>query len=722
MTQSMSGTGAVRGAAAVEYFLRPRSVAIIGISSRPGSAGMNALANFTLNDFAGDIYLVGRSGGEIEGRKVFTEIDELPEGVELAIFTLPAAGVHDAMRACARRKVRAVTIFASGFAEVGERQSQDELAQIARDGGVALLGPNCLGYTNFTNGVTAGFVAANKVVRTPDTDNPKVAIISASGGLMGHIRMGLEQRDIPAAYTISTGNEAGIGLPDFVEYLAHDPLISLILVYVEEVREPQAFLEAAALARSKGKPVVMMHPGRTDRAREAVSSHTGALAGNHAVMRTLVEHAGIMLIDNLDELIDTAEILARYPEPTSKGPGILTFSGAFCALAHDFCEEIGIELPPLSAEGEKELRAALPGFATPRNPLDLTTQPVWQPDLMRTGASALLDDPNVGSLVISIPMGNPKLGVAYLNYTLEATAKQPSKPMVFSCLGERSPLPQDFLDLAKQNKVILSRSADRSLRAIKHISSYGGHLERAKKTVAAQPIANMPKFGEGSQAEWLGKQALQAAGMQIPAGGLARSADEAVEIAKRVGFPVAMKAQAAKLAHKTEAGGVLLNIADEAGVRAAWQTLHDNVKRYNASIVLDGALVEVMSKKGLEFVVGARRDPGWGPVVLVGLGGVMIEAIGDVRLMPPDLSQEAIVDEIMQLKSAKLLKGFRGAPPADVEAIAKVAQIVGSLMRTNPDIMEIDINPLIVHGKGEGVTALDALFVMKGGEAPADHH
>lgn len=715
MTQADST--AVRGANAVQYFLRPRSVAIIGISTRPGSAGMNALSNFTMNDFDGEIYLVGRSGGEIEGRKVFTEISELPEGVDLAIFTLPAAGVHEALQACAQRKVRAVTIFASGFAEVGERESQDRMAKIASDGGVALLGPNCLGYTNFTNGVNAGFVAATKVARTPQTDDPKVAIISASGGLMGHIRQGLEQRDIPCAYSISTGNEAGIGLPDFVEFLADDPLISLIVVYVEEVREPQAFMAAAAKARAKGKPVVMMHPGRTDRAREAVSSHTGALAGNHAVMRTLVEHAGIMFIDNLDELIDTAEVLARYPNPSPHGVGVLTFSGAFCALAHDFCEEIELEVPPLSAEGEKELRAALPGFATPRNPLDLTTQPVWQPDLMRTGASALLDDPNMGGLVISIPMGNPKLGVAYLNHTLEATRKQPHKPMIFSCLGERSPLPQDFVDLARANKVIISRSADRSLRAMKHMASYGANLARAKRTVPAAAIPGMPQFGKGTQAEWLGKQALKAAGMQIPAGGLARSADEAVDIAKRIGFPVAMKAQAAKLAHKTEAGGVMLNIADEAGVRAAWQKLHDNVKRYNADIVLDGALVEVMAKKGLEFVVGARRDPRWGPVVLVGLGGVMIEAIGDVRLMPADLSPDAIADEIMKLKSAKLLQGFRGAPPADVAAIAKVASVVGAIMRTNPDIMEIDINPLIVHAQGEGVTALDALFVTAGGDA-----
>lgn len=671
---------------------------------------MNALSNLTGNNFAGQIHLVGRSGGEVDGRKVLTEIDELPEGVDLAIFTLPVVGVKDALEACVRRKVKAVVIFASGFAEIGERDKQDEIARIAKDGGIALLGPNCLGYTNFVDAFTAGFVSVQKMAALPKTSDPKTAILSQSGGMMAHVRMGLELRDLPVSYTISTGNEAGIGLPDFVDFFTADPNTQMIIVYVEEVRDPQGFMQAAARARAAGKPVIMMHPGRTAAAVQAVSSHTGALAGDHAVMRTLVEHAGICFVDNVDEMVDTAEVLARFPNPLPHGPGILTFSGAFCAIAHDFCAEIGLPVPPLSAEGEKILKAALPGFATPRNPLDLTTQPVWQPELMFTGAKALLDDPKIGSLMISIPMGTPRVAVTYLQHVLDAH-KGSAKPLIFSVLGDRSQLPQDFLDLARENRVIVSRSADRSLRALLAVYKHGVALERAKKTVPARPIANLPALGQGTQAEWLGKKVLAAAGVKIPPGDLARTADEAAAIAKRIGFPVAMKAQAAKLAHKTEAGGVLLNIADEAGAREAFQKLIDNVRKYDASIVLDGALVETMSKRGLEMVVGAKRDPKWGPVIVAGVGGVLIEAIGDVRLMPPDLSAEAIAEELGKLKTAKLLKGFRGAPPVDVQALSEVAAAVGQIMRANPDIVEIDINPLVAHAAGEGVTALDALIV-----------
>lgn len=708
---TQAGNSSARGAAAVEYFVRPKSVAIIGLSSKPGSAGMNALANLTLNKFPGEIHLVGRSGGEVEGRKVLMDIDQLPEGIDLAIFTLPVIGVKDALEGCVRRKVKAVVCFASGFAEVGEREKQDELARIAREGGVALLGPNCLGYTNVLDGFSTGFVSVNAIARPAPSNDPKTAILSQSGGLMSHIKASLEQRDLPVSYLISTGNEAGVGLPDFVDFFTKDPNTQMIVVYVEEVRDPQAFMEAAARARAVGKPVIMMHPGRTAAAVQAVSSHTGALAGDHAVMRSLVEHAGICFVDNVDELVDTAEVMARFPNPTAAGPGILTLSGAFCAIAHDFCWEIGLPVPQLSAEAETLLKAALPGFATPSNPLDLTTQPVWQPDLMYTGAKALLDDPKIGSLLISIPLSGPMLKT-YLEHVLRAI-KGSVKPVIFGILGDRLALPQEFVDLAKENRVIITRSTERSLRALLSVYRHGQALERAKKTVPGKPIPDLPALGRGTQPEWLGKKVLAAAGVKIPPGDVAKSAEQAIAIAKKIGFPVAMKAQAAKLAHKTEAGGVLLNIADEAGVRHAFQKLCDNVNKYDAAIVLDGVLVETMAKRGLEMVVGAKRDPKWGPVIVAGIGGVMIEFIGDVRLMPPDLSAEAIAEELGKLKMAKMLIGFRGSPPVDVKALSEIAAAVGQIMRATPNIVEIDINPLVAHAAGEGVTALDALIVTK---------
>ena len=227
---------------------------------------------------------------------------------------------------------------------------------------------------------------------------------------------------------------------------------------------------------------------------------------------------------------------------------------------------------------------------------------------------------------------------------------------------------------------------------------------------------SIPQLGAGTQPEWLGKKVLAALGITTPAGELARTVEAAVTIADRIGYPVAMKAQAAKLAHKTEAGGVMLGVANAQDVRSAWKTLHDNVERAQPGLKLDGVLVEVMSPRGLELVIGARRDPRWGPVVMVGLGGIWVEALGDVRLMPPDLSEAEIIGELRKLKTAKLLEGFRGSPPADVNAVAAAAAAIGRLMRARPDITEVDINPLMVHAAGRGATALDALIITAGAD------
>jgi len=705
-------TGA-SGAAAVGRLMRPRSVAIIGISSKAGSAGQTVLENLKLNNFKGDIHLVGRAA-EIDGRPVRQSADELPEDIDLAIFSLPAAGVKDALAGCVRRKVRAAVVFSSGFAEVSEemRPAQDELSAIARAGDLALLGPNCLGYTNYVDGFTAFFAHAAVVPKVASERDPALAIISQSGGFMGHLRQAFEGRGLPTSYTISPGNEAGLDLVDFIDFLTEDRATRAIVIYAEHIRRPMEFLAAAERARQAGKPIIMMHPGRGTRAKEAARSHTGALAGDYEVMRTLVSYAGIAMVDTLDELADVSEILARFPVPPTKGPGILTFSGAFCAIAHDFCESIGFYVPPLSPKSVETMRKHLPSFVHPNNPLDLTTQPIWQPELVGLGAKTLLDDPAIGSLVISITVGGPAQSVLYMKGLIEAL-KGSTKPAVFSILGDTSALAPEFLELAREHRIILSRSSERSLRAMAQVTAYGKRLAVARSKETLKPFAGLPQMGHGPQPEWLGKKVLAAAGIAVPEGALATTVEEAAKVAGRIGYPVAIKAQAARLTHKTEAGGVMLNIADEAVLRASWQKMTDNIARVAPDLKLDGILVERMSARGLELVVGAKRDPHWGPIVLVGVGGIFIEALGDVRLLPPDLAESAIVDELNKLQGAKLLVGYRGAPPVDVAAVAHTAALVGRLMRTQPEILEIDVNPLVANANGEGVTALDALIVTK---------
>lgn len=693
----------------IHRLLNAKSIAIIGMSSKPNSAGHAVLKNLRLNNFQGDIHLVGRTAAEVDGVIIKTNMADLPLGVDVAVLTLPAASVGQALADCASRRVASAIVFASGFAEAGDagRHEQERISAMVRKAGMVVVGPNCIGYHNYTVGLSVTFIGLHQGQLVPKGTKDAVAIISQSGGLANHLRHGLIARGVSVSYNISTGNEMDLGLGDFVNHLVDDPATRVIMIYAEDIRRPDLFLQAAARARSMGKPIVMLFPGRSPRAQEAAKSHTGALASDYAVMKIKVERAGIYLAEKLDEFLDVAEILARHPVPSPGGLGIMTFSGAFCGIAHDFCADLDVEIPHLSPETEAELKEVLPEFISPKNPIDLGTEAVWRPQLIGQAVSALLKEPSNGGVAISIPVTSPAHSKAFLEQIVEARATN-NKPMALAMLGDQQPLSQEFIEIAKANKIVLSRSSDRIITA----------LARIVKQPPAKPeqeppesFGELPAMPEGTLPEWLGKKVISAAGIAVPAGRLAITVDDALAIAREIGFPVVIKAQAVALAHKTEAGGVILNLADETAVRAAWSTLHTNVAEAQPGLKLEGVLVEKMSAKGLELVIGGRRDPRWGPIVLIGLGGILVEALHDVRLVTPDATKEEIVAEFGKLKASKMLFGFRNLPPVDLDAAAEAAMAVGRLLITENDISEIDINPLMVYERGQGAIALDALVV-----------
>jgi acyl-CoA synthetase (NDP forming) len=702
----MTGPQSAQGPEAVARFLRPRSVAIIGISARPGSAGQNILQSLKLNNFQGDIHLVGRSAEPIDGRPVLKSAEELPEGVDLAVFTMPAAGVRETVEACVKSKVGSAMVFAAGFAETGEQELQDAIAKTARDGGLAIVGPNCLGVTNNVDGMMLHMLFAREALRFGEGSKPGLAFVGQSGGMLGHFQRAADGRGVPMSYVISTGNEIGLESTDFIEFLADDRATSVLVVYTEQVRRPREFLEAIRRCRAAGKPVVLMFPGRSAKSKQAAQSHTGALVGDYATMRTLAEDAGAIVVTTMDEMMDLAEILVRYPKPPVKGPGVLTASGAFVGLSNDMAEELGFEFPQVEPATLKMFQETLPPYGNYGNPLDATAG--FTPTSLPAVVKALIDDPNVGMLFISFPI-HTGLVVQNFNKGMEHS----DKPKVMVALGDSWPLGPDVMEAVRQSPAVFGRSSDRMMRAIALYLRYGRMLARPRSAIPAQPINGLPKLAKGPQPEWLGKKLLAAAGVRVPAGELARNVVDAAKIATRIGYPVVLKAQAAALSHKTEAGGVMLNLADPTALRAAWDKLMANVKRAAPNVTLDGALVEKMSPKGIELMVGAKRDPGWGAVLLLGLGGIWVEALDDVQLLPGDADREQIVEALRKLRSAKLLDGVRGAPAADIDAVVQAVLAIGRLMRAMPELTEIDVNPLMVHPKGQGVTALDALIVAQ---------
>ena len=695
----------------VARLLRPRSVAVIGASARPGSTAQAVVHLLDQNRFAGDIHLVGRNGGEIGTRPILTDMADLPKGIDLAVLALPAAGVEEAIEGCIERAIANAVVFASGFAETGARAraAQQALTRRAEEADLGVVGPNCLGFTNYVDGIDIGFLPGPPVKTLTADRLPAVAIIAQSGGLMGHAFWAFEERNLPVAYRLSTGNEAGLGLSDYIAFMAGEPAVNVIALYAEQIRRPAEFLEAAKRARAAGKTLVLFHTGRGAKAQQAAASHTGALAGDYATMTVLASRAGVLVADTLEEWIDCTELLVRSPRPPVLDPAVITTSGAFCAIAHDCFEALGLELPPLSAASEAVLAPRLPEFTPPKNPLDLTTQAAFDIPLAADVLRVLVGDPAYGSVAVAIPAVGDD-AVKWLAPFVEVV-KETDKPVLLTALGEDSKIPADFVALVRANGILLSRSPERALRTVAAVTRYGRRLARGVAGAATLPADALPALRPGPQPEWLGKQILDAIGIARPAGGLARTVDEAAALAGRIGYPVAIKVQAAELAHKTEIGGVVLNVKDEAALRAAHGDMLARVERAKSGAVLDGVLVEAMAPKGLELVVGAKRDPQWGPVLLVGLGGIMVEALNDVRLLPPDLTPGDIEAELRQLKSAKLLGAFRGAPAPDVAAVAEAVAAVGRLMLARPDIVEIDINPLLALPEGKGVLALDALIV-----------
>jgi acyl-CoA synthetase (NDP forming) len=695
----------------MERLLRPRSVAIVGASPTPGAFGAGVLANLEHAGFTGELYLINPKRNNIGGRPCIASVDDLPEGVDCAVLAIPRAAVMETVLACARRRVGGVIIFSAGFAEAGEkgRLEQERLAQIAREHDMVIEGPNCLGIANYVDGVPLTFVV------TPMAKfghAPGIAIVSQSGAMAAVLGVSLRHHGLKISYSVSTGNEAASGVEDFLAYMIEDENTAVIAMIVEQFRKPKRFLALVHRAREAGKPIVLLHPGSSSAARASAATHTGALAGDYNLMRTKVRAAGVIVVETLEELVDVTDILSRCPSLPNGGAAVFTESGCFKALTLDLCERLGLALPALAGATADALRAVLPDFIPPTNPLDITAQGLVDPDLYRRCIPPVLADQSYGSLVLAIILTDETTSGLKFPPIIEAIREiRPTKPVLFAALDEGPSISHSYVDQLRELGVPYFPSTERAFRALAHVTQHTSRLALAESIPA--PVAAPIAMPSGVIPEYKSKRILAGVGIPVPIGELATTSEEAQAIAKRIGYPVVLKAQAAALTHKSDAGGVALKLSGAAAVDAAWHTMQSDIARALPELQLDGILVETMGQWGTELIVGAHSDPEWGPVLLVGLGGVLAEALGDTRLLVPGLSRDAVAAEIHKLKSSALFRGFRGAPELDIEAAAEIVVKLGELVLANPSIREVDINPVIVYAKGSGAVALDALIVTQ---------
>jgi len=693
-----------------DRLLRPRSIALIGASATPGSLGDSVLLNLDQWGYPGDIYLVNPKRPVIRGRSALGSIEELPEGIDCAVLAIPGSVVLASARSCGQMGVGSLIVFSAGFAESGHagREAQRQLAGIAQEHNMLLEGPNCLGMVNYVDRIPLTFV-----MTPPQPDDPSfgAAIVSQSGALAAVVAVNMRGHKISLTYSVSTGNEATSGVEDFLEHLIGDEKTHVVALIVEQFRRPKRFLELARKARTVGKLIVLLHPGRSKAARESAATHTGALAGDYEVMHELVTHAGVIHVESLEELVDVTQILVRCRELPGDGVAVFTESGAFKALALDLCEQVALNLPALPLSAERALRDALPAFIPASNPLDLTAQGLVDPGLYRRTLPAVLEGETFGSVLLAIILTDATTTAIKLPPILDAIrALRPRKLMIFAALDEGAPFDFAELDELRALGVACFSSPERAIRALAHVirveTGKDSDSERQKEP------RKILHFCSGVLPEYKSKRLLAECGIPIPQGRLVTTSKEAVSFAREIGFPVVLKAQAAALPHKSDAGGVLLGLETEDAVAEAWSVLQSNIARLRPGLALDGVLVENMGGKGLELIVGARNDRDWGPVLLVGFGGVLAELIEDVRILAADLRPPAIQKALHSLRCGALLQGFRGGPELDAEAVTEVLYRLGQLVCENTEITEVEINPLVVYPKGYGALALDALIVI----------
>lgn len=705
-------SAAVAGARAfnLSRLLRPTTVAVAGASPDPKSIGGAILRNLRGSRFDGQLTLVSPTRDQIDDQPCVKSLRDIPEGTDAVILNLPRVAIRQALEDCVARNVGGAVVFATGFGESGEagRVEQEAITTLCRDAGLALLGPNCLGFANYVDGMCASFEDLSFGPRKLAAEARRVAVIAQSGATAANVRSSLQARGIAVSHVVSTGNEAVLHVEDFITYAIGEG-VSAIALYVEQIRNPAAFLSIARHARERGVPIVMLHPGRSARARAATQSHTGALTGDYAVMKTAVENEAVVLVETMDELFDATAILQRFPKPSASGTAIITNSGAIRALSLDTMEDFGLPVARPATDTMERLKAVSPANVEIDIPLDLGAAGYSDAGIFTETTRVLLDDPAVGSVIWAMTGGGPRQQLAKVEAMVPVLAET-TKPLLLTITGDGAPLDAQCLDAVQEHDIALFRSPDRALRAMAAL--YRHAVARDAAGDRAGPVREVPMIrGKGAIAEYVGKAWLEQLGIPVPKHQLVQTLDQAYVAAASIGYPVVIKAQMPSLQHKSDVGGVIVGIKQASELASAWDRLHANLSRAIGTVVLDGVLVEQMAPAGLEMVVGAKHDPKWGPVILVGLGGVWIEALQAVELLSADITHNRAVERICTMKGASLLGPFRGQPRRDVAALADVVLALGNAMRADPSIREIDINPVMVFAEGAGVMALDALIV-----------
>ena len=701
--------------ASLRPLFHPRAVAVIGASRSPRSIGYRLLDALQSNHFHGRCYAINPHASNIAGVNAFPSLQALPEPVDLAVIAVPKEALLAVVDDCAATGVRALVVITAGFAEVGEegRRLQDQLLDKVRQHGMRMVGPNCFGILN-----TDPAVRLNATFTSTFPLAGSIAMSSQSGALGLALLAASERLQLGLSTFVSVGNKADVSVNDLLQYWENDSATTVILLYVESFGNPRRFAQIARRV-SRNKPVVVLKAGRTSSGKRAAGSHTAALAANDVAVEALFQQTGILRADTLEEMFALAAGLSEQPLPKGKRIGILTNAGGPAILCADACEAAGLEVPELSQATMTRLSPFLPASASLRNPVDLIASAT--PEQYEQAIVTLLASEDIDALII--------LYIAVTSTDVDPTAEgivrgiaaarsehHITKPVSIAWMVETD---RDRTFSLPNETIPTFRLPELPAHVLGKIAGYVQWRDRplgmvpdfddlnlsAIKTLCRNALATR---GNGWLTVAETRTVLTGMAIALPPGGVATSAEEAATLAAQIGFPVAVKLASHTLVHKTEIGGVHLHLTTKAEVRRAYDEIAARMAHDQTLIAMEGVLVQPMVAGGVEVMAGMVQDPSFGPLIGFGLGGIHVEILGDVRFRITPLTELDAADLIRSIKGYRLLQGYRGHPPADVDAIQELLLRLSRLVEEVPEIVELDLNPIFALPPGQGYRIVDA--------------
>lgn len=703
------------------HLFNPTSVAMYGASNNPIKPSGRPLRYLIEQEFKGAIYPINPKYDSIQGLKCYPDVKSIPaENIDLVIIGIPAIKVLDALTECAEAGVKSAVILTSGFGELGEegRRLQSQLTDFSQKTGMRLLGPNCLGMINLKEKIPATFTTA---LEDKEMLSGSIAFLSQSGAFGAYILAMARSLGIGFNYWVTTGNEADIQLNDCIQFAACEESTKVIAGYMEDARDGEKLMESLDLCLEKEKPVILLKVGQTESGSKAASSHTGALAGSAEVYKAVFAQKGVIEATDVYELLDFASICAQDKKPKGGKIGVITMSGGAGVLIADKCEELGLAMATLSEETTEKLQEVLPSFASVVNPVDMTGQVVGDPALFKNSLEICLNDPNVDILIVLLGLMK-EVGKPIVDKLIELSANSDKLMVVTWVAG-----PDDAISTLRANNILVYPEPVQCVKAINAAVRYARiadmYKQRREETEADVLPSGLPELKS-----WLGsvaqtrnclsenesRKVLQAFGIPVVEGDLAQTPEEAATIAATIGYPVVLKIDSYKIPHKTDIGGVVLNIGNQEALVTAYSRIMENVQAKMGDVKINGMLVQKMAGYEAETLVGLKYDSLFGPTIAFGLGGIFVEVFKDISLRFAPLTRQDAEIMVRNIKGFKILDGQRGRAKCDIQSIVDLLLKFSQLALELKDfIMEVDINPLFVLKEGDGVKAGDALIILK---------